>query len=76
MNGPKKLIAEIKAQEGSMIAIIGLTKKGQFQPDGVAIGGGVRIGPPGGGPLGSPVANQISIDVEGWRPLDGRCPSR
>ena len=80
MNGPKKLIAEIKAQEGSMIEIIGVTKRGQFKPDGVDIGGGVRVGPgpgfTGGGGLGSPVANQISIDVEGWRPVEGRCPSR
>jgi len=80
MNGPKKLIGEIKAQEGSMIEITGVTKRGQFKPDGVDVGGGVRIGPgpggTGGGGLGSPVANQISIDVEGWRPVDGRCPSR
>jgi hypothetical protein len=80
MNGPKKLIGEIKAQEGSMITIIGLTKKGQYLPDGVGVGGGVRVGPGpgfgGGGGLGSPVASQLSIDVEGWRPIDGRCPSR
>lgn len=78
MNAPKKLIAEIKAQEGSMIEITGVTKRGQFKPDGVAIGGGVRIAPgpgPGGG-LGSPVAGQIDIDVEGWRPIEGHCPSR
>jgi hypothetical protein len=80
MNGPKKLIAEIKAQEGSMIEITGVTKRGQYTPDGVGIGGGVRVGPgpgvTGGGGLGSPVANQISIDVEGWRPVAGSCPSR
>jgi len=80
MNGPKKLMAEIKAQEGSMIEIVGITKVGQYRPDGVAIGGGVRIGPgpggTGGGGLGSPVANQVSIDVEGWRPVEGSCPSR
>jgi hypothetical protein len=79
MNGPKKLMAEIKAHEGSMIAITGLMKKGQ-RPDGVGIGGGVRVGPapsgPGGGIIGSPVANQIQIDVEGWRPAVGSCPSR
>jgi hypothetical protein len=78
MNAPKKLIAEIKAQEGSMIEITGVTKRGQFKPDGVAIGGGVRVAPgpgPGGG-LGSPVAGQIDIDVEGWRPIEGHCPSR
>src|SRR4029079_13011361 len=52
MNGPKKLIAEIKAHEGSMIEITGLMKRGQFGPDGVGIGGGVRITPgpaPSGG---------------------------
>src|SRR5438874_19447 len=80
MNAPKNLIGEIKAQEGSMIEITGVTKRGQFKPDGVGIGGGVRIAPgpgvTGGGGLGSPVANQISIDVEGWRPVEGSCPSR
>ena len=80
MNGPKKLIAEIKAQEGSMIEIIGITKRGQYKPDGVGIGGGVRVSPgsgsTGGSLPGSPVASQISIDVEGWRPVEGRCPLR
>ena len=80
MNGPKKLIAEIKAQEGSMIEIIGVTKRGQYKSDGVGIGGGVRVSPGsgsmGGSLPGSPVASQISIDVEGWRPVEGRCPSR
>jgi len=63
MNAPKKLIAEIKAQEGSMIEITGLTRKGQY----------LRVSP---GSAGSQVAGQLTIDVEGWRPLDGRCPSR
>ena len=77
MNGPKKLIAEIKAHEGSMIEIVGVTKKSQYRPDGVSIGGGVRIAPGAGGSFpGSPVASQISIDVEGWRPVEGSCPSR
>ena len=80
MNGPKKMIAEIKAQEGSMIEIIGITKRGQYKPDGVGIGGGVRVSPgsgsTGGSLPGSPVASQISIDVEGWRPVERRCPSR
>jgi hypothetical protein len=79
MNGPKKLIGEIKAEEGSMIEITGITKRGQLKPDGVGIGGGVRIGPgpemtPGMRP--SPVGSQLSIDVEGWRPIEGHCPSR
>src|SRR5258708_11890897 len=45
MNGPKKLIAEIKAQEGSMVEITGVTRRGQYKPDGVGIGGGVRVSP-------------------------------
>ena len=76
MNGPKKLIAEIKAHEGSMIEITGVTKKGQYKPDGIGIGGGVRIEPGPGTLSGSPVGSQIGIDVEGWRPVAGRCPSR
>src|SRR3954454_18521887 len=61
MNGPKKLIAEMKAQEGSMIELTGITRKGQFKPDGVPIGGGVRVGPGpamGGSITGSSVAGQ------------------
>ena len=77
MNGPKKLMAEIKAHEGSMIAITGLMRKGQLRPDGVAIGGGIRVAPapagPGGSVIGNPIANQIQIDVEGWRPASGEC---
>ena len=77
MNGPKKLMAEIKAHEGSMIEIVGLMKKGQYN-DGVNIGGGVRVGPGIGGGVGAAAAagNQIQIDVEGWRPIDGACRSR
>ncbi len=77
MNGPKKLLADIKAHEGSPIELTGIMKKGQYGPPGVGIGGGVRITPgPGMGPggLGSPVANQAMIDVEGWRQIAGECP--
>ena len=80
MNGPTKVMAEIKAREGSMIEITGLMKRGQFGPDGVGIGGGVRITPgpasAGGSRPSPPVASQILIDVEGWRPVVGDCPSR
>ncbi len=38
MNGPKKLMAEIKEHEGSMLEITGLMKRGQFN-EGVSIGG-------------------------------------
>jgi hypothetical protein len=80
MNGPQKLLAEIKAHEGSMIEIAGLMKKGEYGPDGVAIGRGIRIAPgaaptAGNGSRGS-IVNQIMIDVEGWRQVAGSCPSR
>ena len=77
MNGPKKLMAEIKAHQGSMIAITGIMKNGQYKPDGVGLGGGVRVGPSGGpGSATLPPAsmtNQPMIDVEGWRPIAGNC---
>ena len=79
MNGPKTMMAEIKAHEGSVIELTGLMKKGQNGPDGVAIGGGVRIGPgpaPNGGLGVSATTRQILIDVEGWRPVVGECRSR
>ncbi|SRR3954447_3924808 len=79
MNGPKKLMSEIKAHEGSMIGITGLMKKGQYMPGGVSVGGGVRISPgPSGGvaATGGPYVEQAFIDIEGWRPVAGTCPSR
>ena len=77
MNGPKKMMAEIKAHEGSMIQITGLMKKGQNRTDGVAIGGGVRVGPgpsggslsPGGGQAFGPACvaadDEVYIVIEG-----------
>ena|ERR1017187_1216626 len=80
MNGPKKILAEIKAHEGSMIEIVGLMTKGQYGPDGVGIGGGVRIAPgpapTSGGLASTAIGRQIMIDVEGWRQVVGGCPSR
>jgi len=76
MNGPKKVMSEIKAHEGTKIEITGLMKKGQYGPGGVTVGG-IHIGPAPAGPasgLGSPAAGQNYIDVEGWRPLSGDCP--
>jgi hypothetical protein len=79
MNAPKKMMADIKAHEGSMISVTGLIKRGQYDPNGVGIGGGVSMTPgadPTGGRPGTPIANQIFFDVEGWRPIEGGCPSR
>ena len=82
MNGPKKLMEEIKAHEGSMmmVGITGLMKKGQYAPGGVSIGG-VRIAPAPSSPgpsasIGNAAIDQSFIDVEGVRPVAGRCPAR
>jgi len=80
MNGPKKMMAEIKTQEGSRIEITGLMRRGQTGQDGVGVGGGVRItgGPPtaAGGMMPGPGVSQNMIDVEGWRLVPGDCASR
>ncbi len=77
MNGPKKMMAEIKAEEGSQIEITGLVKRGQIAQDGVGIGGGVRVGggypAAGTGGMPSPGSGQLMIDVEGWRAIEGSC---
>ena len=70
MNGPKALMKEIKAHEGSMIVITGTMKQGQFKPGGVDLGGGVRVGG------GNPLYDQIMIDVEGWRQIAGNCRTK
>jgi len=79
MNGPKKLISEIRAHEGQMIQVTGLMKKGQYNQQGVSIGGGVRImpglgsSPSGNRPLvGTEGVNYI--DVEAWQLTPGNCP--
>ena len=80
MNAPKKLMTEIKAHEGSRIEITGIMKKGEYGPEGISLGGGLRIAPgptPGSGsrpPTGS--GSQINIDVESWRQIEGGCPRR
>lgn len=77
--GPKALISEIRQQEGTMVEVTGLVRRGQMDQSGISLGGGVRMGP-APSPLGSvandPQYNQIVIDVEGWRPLAASCPTR
>jgi hypothetical protein len=73
-------MAEIKRHEGSRIEITGLMKKGQAGQDGIGIGRGVRITPgpstSSGGLRPTPGGGQVMIDVEGWRRVEGNCPSR
>jgi len=78
MNGPKKLMAEIKAHEGEMIQVTGLMKKGQYNETGIPVGGGVRVTPGAGGvSVGRPspaVGGVNYIDIESWQPAAGNCP--
>jgi hypothetical protein len=80
MNGPKKLMNEIKANQSSEVELTGLVRKGDLQQPGIKIGSHVRIGPgptpTGGNPGRNYSSNQIMIDVEGWRALAESCPAR
>ena len=83
LNGPKKVLDEIKSDEDHMVEIVGLVRKADLQPQrGVAIAGGrVRIGgadprQPVGGVTTAPAYNQITIDVETSRPLPDTCPAK
>ena len=77
MNGPKKMMADIKTREGTMIEITGLVRRDDLRPSGIRIGG-VRIAPgrsSGSGSVSSsPLGGQIAIDLEGWRSVPGDCP--
>jgi hypothetical protein len=63
-----------------MVEVTGLVKRGQYNPGGIGIGGGVRVmpgpGPTGGSLSVSSITTQLLIDVEGWRTAAGNCPSR
>jgi len=75
MNGPKKLMRRDQGAGRLDDRAHRPHVERQYLPGGVAVGGGVRVSQgPSGGALGSPVAGQLSIDVEGWRPTEGRLP--
>jgi hypothetical protein len=78
MNGPRKILNEIKAHEGTLIEVTGVVLKGQYLDGGGVSVGGVRISPgsapTGGSPGGSPTSGQNFIDLEGWRSIPGECP--
>ena len=79
MNGPKKLLADIKAHESKRIEITGIVKRDDLVPNQVNLGKGVSIsaGPatPASG-TGVPIASRAQIDLEGWRQIPGECPAR
>lgn len=82
MNAPKKVMTEVKAHEGQMIKITGLMKKGQYNEQGIPVGGGVRVTPGvgnggisvGAGRPSPSVASVNYIDVESWQTAAGNCP--
>jgi hypothetical protein len=81
MNGPKKVMSEIKAHQASMIEITGIVRRNDLDPGGVSLGKGIRIQPgptpSGGGSVGGlPLIDQVQIDVESWRQIPGECRSR
>lgn len=80
LDGDKKVLADIKAHEGSMVEITGLMKQSDVVQPGVGLAGGrVRITPvmpnsrtPGRDPGPSPPV----LDVESYRLLNASCPKR
>jgi hypothetical protein len=82
LNGPKKLLDEIKARQRTIIEVTGLIRKADLTQPGVGIlGGRVRIGggmpqSPVSDPTRDPSYNQAVIDVRSYRVMTGDCPAR
>jgi hypothetical protein len=80
MNGPKKMMSDIKAHQAGMIEITGTVRRDQLDPGGVSLGKGIRISPgtpPTAGSMsGVPLPAQTEIDMESWRQIPGECPVR
>jgi hypothetical protein len=84
LNGPKKILDEIKARERIPIEVTGLIRKSDVAnpPQGIPVlGGRVRIGgavprDPLSDPSRDPAYSQAVIDVESWRTATGECFER
>lgn len=81
LNGPKRILDEIKKREATMVEVTGLVRKSQLAgPGGISIAGGrIRIGgalPQDRNPARSATYNEVVIDLEGWRSLPEECPRR
>jgi hypothetical protein len=84
LNGPKKILDEIKKRQSRTVEVTGLIRKNDVQgSQGIPVlGGRVRIGGAGvprspmGDPARDPAYNQVTIDVESWRELPGNCSSK
>lgn len=80
LQGDKKILDQIKANEKSLIEITGLMKQSEVVQPGVGLAGGrVRIAPAmpaGRGPAYDPGPQPPVIDVESWRLFNVSCPTR
>ena len=81
LEGDKKVLAEVKKHEGSMVEITGLMKQSDVVQPGVGLAGGrVRVTPVMPSPNGrvpvDPGPSPPILDVESYRLLNASCPSR
>ena len=82
LEGDKKVLAEVKKHEGSMVVLTGLMKQSDVVQPGVGLAGGrVRIAPvmpsPNGrSPAVDPGPPPPILDVESYRLLNASCPNR
>jgi hypothetical protein len=80
LEGEKKVLADIKAREGTMVELTGLMKDSDVVQPGIGLAGGrVRITPVM--PNGRTGARDAGppppiLDVEGYRMLNAPCPNR
>jgi hypothetical protein len=84
--GKKELLNEIRGHKDYLVEITGLAKISSLSPanQGIPIGMGGKIrlggGPPNrdptqSDPLRDPLANEIVLDTEAWKPLPEACPN-
>ena len=79
LEGDKKVLAEIKKHEGSMVEVTGLMKQSDVVQPGVGLAGGrVRITPvmPNSRSSVTPPPPAPILDVESYRLLNASCPNR
>lgn len=80
LEGDKKVLNDIKAREGSMVAITGLMKQSEVVQPGIGVAGGrVRITPvmPAGRTAPrDPGPPTPVLDVESFQLLNSSCPKR
>jgi hypothetical protein len=83
LEGPKKILEEIKKHEANMVQVTGIVRSSQLSAGGgvpVTRGGGVRVGggpinqdPTKSDPMRDPMYNVTVMDVESWQPLPDSC---